>query len=92
MIDTDTMTQPDYSTQQHPFPASATHAFDQGSNVVQRTPTSGETVAAHQFTSAPADTAEDPLMLVDWSNWGLQSLFPQDPGPMGNEFLSDWFH
>jgi hypothetical protein len=50
-------------------------------------------VAVHQYADVPfAETSEDPLLLVDWSNWGLQSLFPQDHGPMGNEFLSDWFH
>jgi hypothetical protein len=98
-IDAGTTEQTDYRThqqqqqQQHrPFPASAAHAFEQSSNGVQGASSSGEAVAVHQDANAPPGMAEDPLMLVDWSNWGLQSLFPQDPVPMGNELFSDWFH
>jgi hypothetical protein len=67
--------------------ASAAHVFEHHSNGVQVAPSSSGAAAIHQHTEA----AEDPL-LVDWSNWGLQSLFPQDPMPMGNELLWDWFH
>jgi len=58
---------------------------------MQGTSSSDNAAAAHQHAYVPAEMAEDPLW-VDWSHWGLQSLFPQDPGPMGNELLSDWFH
>jgi hypothetical protein len=68
--------------------ASAAHLSEHPSNGVQVAPTSGEVIGVHQHANLPA---EDPL-LVDWSNWGLQSLFPQDPMPMGNELLWDWFH
>jgi hypothetical protein len=95
-IDGSTTEQPDYGTQQqqHPFSvsASAAHTFEHSTDGLHEAVSSGEAAAAHHHADASAQTAEDPLMLVDWSNWGLQSLFPQDPVPMGNELFSDWFH
>jgi hypothetical protein len=71
--------------------ASAGRVFEHHPSGVYGASSSGDAVAVHQGADMPAGTAEDPLSL-DWSYWGLQNLFPQDPGPIGNELQWDWFH
>ena len=89
--DAGTMEQPDYITQQQPpFMASAARLLEHNPNGVHGASSSGQAVAVHQGVNMPVGTAEDPSSL-DWSYWGLQNLFPQDPVPIGNELMSDWF-
>jgi hypothetical protein len=92
-IDAGTTDQPDRGTQQQQphISASAARVFEHHLNGVYGTSSSGDAVAAHQGADMPAGTPEDSLSL-DWSYWGLQNLFPQDPGPIGNELQWDWFH